>query len=67
MIVQNFWVSNLKHNVSILYLEYTDIGGDEELPLGQEFQDHIHCFIEKNKKNARDRYKLTGKLVQQLS
>ena len=55
--------------ISLFYIstEYTEIGGDEELPLGPEFQNHINCFIDQNKKNSRDKYKLTGKLVQQLS
>ncbi|XP_070537450.1 LOW QUALITY PROTEIN: inositol 1,4,5-trisphosphate-gated calcium channel ITPR3-like [Ptychodera flava] len=27
--------------------EYTEMGGDEELPLGEEFQEHVKCFISK--------------------
>ena len=48
------------------YLEYTEIGGDEELPLGQEFQEHLKCFIDP-KGSGPERYALAGKLVQQLS
>ncbi len=47
--------------------EYAEIGGDEELPLGQEFQAHISCFINRSRKQAAEKYRLTAKLVQQLS
>ncbi|XP_070538210.1 inositol 1,4,5-trisphosphate-gated calcium channel ITPR3-like [Ptychodera flava] len=32
--------------------EYTEMGGDEELPLGEEFQDHVKCFIIQDKPSA---------------
>ena len=50
----------------MLCSEYTELGGDEELPLGEEFQDHIKIFISPHRKKPRDKYKLLGKLVQQL-
>ncbi|PAA53234.1 hypothetical protein BOX15_Mlig001696g3 [Macrostomum lignano] len=47
--------------------EYTGIGSDEELPLGKEFQDHAACFIDANRPiSDPQKYKLTGKLVEQL-
>ncbi len=44
--------------------EYSELGGDEELPLGEEFQEHIRCFLGQH--SGLDKYKLAGKLVQQL-
>ena len=50
-----------------LATEYTEIGGDEELPLGSEFQKHMACFIDvSEKKDANAKYALAEKLVQQL-
>ncbi|XP_064638655.1 inositol 1,4,5-trisphosphate receptor type 3-like isoform X2 [Lineus longissimus] len=46
--------------------EYTDIGGDEELPLGEEFQNHISCFIDQKAHGQREKYELCGKLVETL-
>ena len=42
--------------------EYTE-AGDEELPLGQEFQQLVSCFLSHSE---RDKYALAGKLVEQL-
>ncbi|CAC5372100.1 unnamed protein product [Mytilus coruscus] len=47
--------------------DYSELGGDEELPLGQEFQDHITFFIDTGHKDARMRYAQAEKLVKQLS
>ncbi|XP_076096104.1 inositol 1,4,5-trisphosphate-gated calcium channel ITPR3-like isoform X9 [Mytilus galloprovincialis] len=47
--------------------DYSEIDGDEELPLGQEFQDHITFFIDTGHKDARSRYAQAEKLVKQLS
>ena len=47
--------------------EYTELGGDEELPLGQEFQMHMACFVDTSKKkDTKAKYALAEKLVQQL-
>nr|XP_006825393.1 PREDICTED: inositol 1,4,5-trisphosphate receptor type 1-like [Saccoglossus kowalevskii] len=60
--------------------EYTEIGGDEELPLGEEFQEHVNCFIyksshnslpiqnlkKKKKKQTESKYELASKLVEEL-
>ena len=54
------------HMTVLVRSEYTELGGDEELPLGEEFQDHIKIFISPHRKKPRDKYKLLGKLVQQL-
>ena len=42
------------------------MGGDEELPLGQEFQDHLKCFINEKSKESKERYRMAEKLVKQL-
>ena len=52
--------------IALFVAEYTDLEGDEELPLGQEFQDHIEVFITKNQRKPEKRYRLLEKLVQQL-
>lgn len=45
---------------------YFDPGGDEKLPLGQEFQDHLRIFVDEREKDPVKRYALAKKLVQQL-
>ncbi|XP_070173522.1 inositol 1,4,5-trisphosphate-gated calcium channel ITPR3-like [Littorina saxatilis] len=47
--------------------DYSELGGDEELPIGQEFQEHLKCFINKKSKNAQKRYRMAQKLVKQLA
>lgn len=49
------------------YAEYTDLGGDEELPLGEEFQEHVACFINPSASNIKAKYQMAGKLVEQLA
>ncbi|KAL5005127.1 hypothetical protein ScPMuIL_018583 [Solemya velum] len=44
---------------------YSDIGGDEELPLGQEFQEHLACFRAPTP-NGKWNYAMAEKLVAQL-
>ncbi|XP_076454279.1 inositol 1,4,5-trisphosphate-gated calcium channel ITPR3-like isoform X3 [Babylonia areolata] len=46
--------------------EYSEMGGDEELPLGQEFQEHLKCFVNDRSKEPKDRYRMAQKLVKQL-
>ncbi|XP_033761182.1 inositol 1,4,5-trisphosphate receptor type 3-like isoform X6 [Pecten maximus] len=46
--------------------EYSELGGDEELPLGAEFQDHLSCLIDKRKKTSVEKYAMAEKLVKQL-
>ncbi|KAL8600021.1 hypothetical protein ACOMHN_057790 [Nucella lapillus] len=46
--------------------EYSEMGGDEELPLGQEFQEHLKCFINERAKKPNERYRMAEKLVKQL-
>lgn len=47
--------------------EYTALGGDEDLPLGEEFQAHVRCFIDDSEpKNLRKKYAKAEKLVKQL-
>ncbi|XP_023930445.1 inositol 1,4,5-trisphosphate receptor type 3 [Lingula anatina] len=47
--------------------DYTDVGGDEELPLGNEFQMMVKCF-ENTQEDLQpaQRYILTSKLLEQL-
>ncbi|XP_078311676.1 inositol 1,4,5-trisphosphate-gated calcium channel ITPR2-like [Crassostrea virginica] len=45
---------------------YSEVGGDEELPLGPEFQDHLRCFIDTSKKDPVQRYRMCEKLIRQL-
>jgi len=46
---------------------YTELGGDEELPLGEEFQEHLKRFIRPNEKKVQKRIELVRKLVDQLA
>jgi len=47
--------------------EYTEIGGDEELPLGDEFQEHLRRFLRPSEKKMEKRLELVKKLVTQMS
>ncbi|XP_062567417.1 inositol 1,4,5-trisphosphate receptor type 3-like isoform X1 [Saccostrea cucullata] len=46
--------------------DYSELGGDEELPLGQEFQKHLKCFIDPTVKNPIKKLRLSEKLIKQL-
>jgi inositol 1,4,5-triphosphate receptor type 1 len=52
--------------VILLPADYTEIGGDEELPLGEEFQNFIQCFIKPHSKTLEERYERAEKLLDQL-
>ena len=54
-------------NTFIFATAYTEIGGDEELPLGEEFQDHLKRFLRPNEKKVLKRIELVKKLVDQLA
>ncbi|BFZ19742.1 hypothetical protein BsWGS_22781 [Bradybaena similaris] len=45
---------------------YTIIGGDEELPLGEEFQTLVRCFVDTHEKKPEKRYLPAAKLIEQL-
>lgn len=47
--------------------EYTTIGGDDELPLGEEFQEHLRRFLKPNEKKITKRIELVRKIVDQLA
>jgi inositol 1,4,5-triphosphate receptor type 1 len=49
-----------------MYSEYTVLGGDEELPLGEEFQSLVKCFVNHNEKKTAKKYEWTAKLIEQL-
>ena len=46
--------------------EYTQIGGDEALPLGEEFQELIRCFVQPGEKKIHKQYQTAAKIIQQL-
>lgn len=46
---------------------YTIIGSDEELPLGEEFQSLVRCFIDTHDKKVDKRYGPAAKLLDQLA
>ncbi len=48
------------------FAEYMSEGGDEELPLGAEFQDHMACFIDHTQATIALQYAAANKLIQQL-
>lgn len=50
----------------IILAVYSEVGGDEELPLGPEFQDHLRCFVDNSKKDPVERYRMSEKLIRQL-
>ncbi|KAL3848190.1 hypothetical protein ACJMK2_019064, partial [Sinanodonta woodiana] len=45
---------------------YSEIDGDEELPLGAEFQEHLKCFIDPVFTDFKEKYKMAEKLVLQI-
>ena len=47
--------------------DYTEIGGDEEVPLGEEFQEHLRQFLRPSEKKMQKRLELVKKLVTQMS
>lgn len=47
--------------------EYTVLGSHEELPLGEEFQNFVRCFIVPGEKNMTARYAPSKKLVDLLA
>ena len=49
-----------------MFTEYSEMGGDEELPLGPEFQEHLKCFINDKSKEPNERFRMAEKLVKQL-
>ncbi|XP_074650375.1 inositol 1,4,5-trisphosphate-gated calcium channel ITPR3-like [Tubulanus polymorphus] len=64
---ENTVAAQLKHAPKCaLNREYTEIGGDEELPLGEEFQSFVQCFINPQAKTLDEQYETAGKLLQQL-
>lgn len=46
--------------------EYTEVDGDEQLPLGKEFQSLVNIFINKAKIDVMSKYQMAEKLVLQL-
>ncbi|XP_021341779.1 inositol 1,4,5-trisphosphate receptor type 2-like [Mizuhopecten yessoensis] len=46
--------------------EYTELGGNEEIPLGEEFQSHVKCFIHANEKKIDKKYEPAAILIEQL-
>lgn len=46
--------------------EYTEMDGDEQLPLGKEFQSLVNIFINKSETDVILKYQMAEKLVLQL-
>ena len=51
--------------------EYVDLAGDEVLPLGQEFQEFVSCFVDSSERPLRrlkckEKYRYCSKLVLKL-
>ena len=46
--------------------DYTELGGNEELPLGEEFQSLVKVFIDNKEKKAERKYELFAVLIEQL-
>lgn len=49
-----------------LKTEYTDLGGNEEIPLGEEFQSLVKRFVNHNEKKPEKRYEGACVLIEQL-
>ena len=49
------------------FSEFTELGSNEELPLGEEFQNLVKCFINSGEKKLTKKYELAGKLLDQLA
>ncbi|XP_078335085.1 inositol 1,4,5-trisphosphate-gated calcium channel ITPR2-like [Crassostrea virginica] len=47
--------------------EYTDLGGNEEIPLGEEFQSLVKRFVNHNEKKPEKRYEGACVLIEQLN
>ena len=45
---------------------YTNVGAEDELPLGKEFQNHMACFVDQSKKTMKERYRLAQILLDML-
>ena len=50
-----------------MYAAYSEVGGDEELPLGEEFQAHINSFINPVSRDPLEKYKMAEKLIKALA
>ncbi|CAC5357472.1 unnamed protein product [Mytilus coruscus] len=46
--------------------EYTELGLSNEMPLGEEFQSLVKCFVNSREKKPAKKYAMVGKLLQQL-
>lgn len=46
---------------------YTDVGAFDELPLGEEFQSHVRCFMHEGGRTFEDKYRMAAKVIQQLA
>ena len=51
----------------VIVTAYTEIGGDEELPLGEEFQLHLGRFLKPHEKKVVKRIEILRKLIDQLA
>ena len=51
----------------VVVTAYTEIGGDEELPLGEEFQLHLGRLLKPHEKKVVKRIEILRKLIDQLA
>ena len=65
--VSSVFYSGKKINAVSMVAEYTKIGGDEELPLGEEFQEHLKRFLRPSEKKVPKKIELVRKIVDQLA
>ena len=49
-----------------LLIEYTDIDGDEAIPLGKEFQQHVKSFMCPDESTLKEKMAPLTKVVEQL-
>ena len=45
---------------------YTEVGEDEDLPMGPEYQTLVNCFIDRSAADSRHRYRHAARLLKQL-
>ena len=47
--------------------KYTEVGAFDELPLGEEFQSHVRCFMRAEARTYEEKYRMAAKVIQQLA
>ena len=60
------YVYGYLHGYLYVFTDYTEVGEDEDLPLGPEFQAYIQCFINTEETQPEERYRPASVLLEQL-